>query len=93
MQVKSKDKLVKAIYAKSSDDFLILSSKGNIKREKVDNIPLSKRLRASVIIWSDRNRNPHFIRDVSRLYTEQVAADVPILITAKKVRLPLKYQI
>ena len=90
MQVKSKDKLVKAIYAKSSDDFLILSSKGNIKRDKVDNIPLSKRLRASVIIWSDRNRNPHFIRDVSRLYTEQVAADVPILITAKKGSITFK---
>ncbi len=90
MQIKPKDKLVKAIYAKSSDELLILSSKGNIKRDKVDNLPLSKRLRASVIIWSDRNRNPHFIRDVSRLYDEQIKADVPILITAKKGSITFK---
>lgn len=84
MKLSDKDKLVKAIYAKSSDELLILSSKGNIKRDEVSNYPLNKRLRASVVVWEDRARNPHFIRDVAPLSLEQIDEDVNILITAKK---------
>ncbi len=84
LKLREKDELVKAIYAKSSDELLILSSKGNLKRDKVSNYPLNKRLRASVVVWEDRARNPHFIRDVSRLTEEQIKEDVNILITAKK---------
>ena len=90
MKLNDKDKLVKAIYAKSTDELLILSSKGNLKRDAVSNYPLNKRLRASVVVWEDRPRNPHFIRDVSTLSLEQIKEDVNILITAKKGSISLK---
>ncbi len=90
MKLNDKDKLVKAIYAKSTDELLILSSKGNLKRDSVSNYPLNKRLRASVVVWEDRPRNPHFIRDVSTLSLEQIKEDVNILITAKKGSISLK---
>lgn len=84
LRLKENDKMVKAIYASSDDELLILSSKGHIKRDKVENFPLNKRLRATVVLWSDRTRNPHFIRDASRLSSEQIKEDVEILITAKR---------
>ncbi len=80
----TKDTLVKAIYAKSKDDLLVLSSKGNLKREKVENFPLNKRLRATVVLWSERKVNPHFIRDVVRFNKTHLDHNSEILITAKK---------
>lgn len=80
----NKDTLVKAIYAKTKDDLLVLSSKGNIKREKVENFPLNKRLRATVVFWSERKANPHFIRDVIRFNKAHFENNSVILLTAKK---------
>ena len=86
------DKVVKAIYAKSSDDILILTSLGNIKRDKVDNIPMSKRLKATTELIKLRKRNPHFIRDVSRVSIEQFKENVDVLVTAKQGSLLLKIE-
>ncbi len=86
------DKVVKAIYAKSSDDLVILTSLGNLKREKVSNIPLTKRLKNPVQLFTMKKRNPHFIRDVSRLSNEQIKENVSVLITAKQGSVSLKVE-
>lgn len=86
------DKVVKAIYAKSSDDLVILTSLGNIKREKVSNIPLTKRLKNPIQLFAMKKRNPHFIRDVSRLSNEQIKENVSVLITAKQGSVSLKVE-
>ncbi len=84
MRLNPKDKLVKAIYARSDDEMLILSSRGFLKRESVDNFPLSKRLRASVILWTDRKRNPHLVKDVARISKKHFKEDADVLLTSKK---------
>ncbi len=84
MNIKAKDSLAKAIYAKETDELLILSNRGHIKKESVSNLPLSKRLRASVLIWASRARNPHFIVDVARVSPEHIEENAAILLTAKK---------
>jgi topoisomerase-4 subunit A len=84
LRLASKDILVKAIYAKSSDEFLVLANSGNIRRDKVSNFPISKRLRVSTTFWADRKRNPHYIRDVVRFSDNHTKEDALILITAKK---------
>jgi topoisomerase-4 subunit A len=86
------DKVVKAIYAKSSDDLVILTSLGNIKREKVSNIPLTKRLKNPIQLFAMKKRNPHHIRDVSRLSNEQIKENVSVLITAKQGSVSLKVE-
>jgi topoisomerase-4 subunit A len=86
------DKVVKAIYAKSSDDLVILTSLGNLKREKVSNIPLPKRLKNPIQLFAMKKRNPHYIRDVSRLSNEQIKENVSVLITAKLGSVQLKVE-
>ncbi|MDY0209944.1 MAG: DNA topoisomerase IV subunit A [Acholeplasma sp.] len=90
VKLNSTDKVVKAIYAKSSDDIVILTSLGNIKRDKVENLPISKRLRAMTEVIKLRKRNPHHIRDVSRISIEQYKENVDVLVTAKLGSVSLK---
>ncbi|PKK86697.1 MAG: hypothetical protein CVV63_04130, partial [Tenericutes bacterium HGW-Tenericutes-8] len=92
LKLDDKDKVVKAIYAKSNDDLVILTSLGNLRREKISNIPLSKRLKNPIEIFSIKKRNPHFIRDVSRLSKEQIKENVEVLITAKLGSLRLQIE-
>jgi topoisomerase-4 subunit A len=92
LKLDPKDKVVKAIYAKSNDDLVILTSLGNLRREKVSNVPLSKRLKNPIEVFSIKKRNPHFIRDVSRLSKEQIKENVEVLITAKLGSLRLQIE-
>lgn len=92
MKLEPKDKLVKAIYAKSNDDLVLLTSLGNIKRDKVENLPLSKRLKPTISILEMKKRNPHHVRDVSRLSKEQIKENVDVLISAKLGSLSLKIE-
>lgn len=91
LKITSDDKVVKAIYVTSSDDFLVLTHLGNIRRERVANIPLNKRLRTPITLFSERKKNPHFIRDVARLTVQQEKENVMILISCKKgsIELPI----
>ncbi len=84
LDLKPRDEVATALYAKNDDELLVISQSGHIRREKVENIPLSKRLRATSEFWSYRTRNPHFIVDAARLSKEQKKADVRLLMTSKK---------
>lgn len=84
LKIAANDKVVKAIYAATSDDFLVLTHLGNIRRERVVNMPLNKRLRTPITLFSERKKNPHFIRDVARLTTQQDKEDSMILVSCKK---------
>ena len=84
MNLKPKDELAKAIYAKSDDEFLVLSNRGHLRREAVSSFNLSRRIRASSSLWEHRKRNPHYVIDVARLSQEHLAANSVVLLTAEK---------
>ena len=90
LKLSDNDKVVKAIFVASSDDLLVLTHLGHIRREKVETIVVNKRLRTPVAFFNERKRNPHYIRDVARLVMQQEKEDSIISIACRNGSTELK---
>ncbi len=80
ISLKDKDEVVSAFYTNKEEDILLLTSKANVKRMAVVDIPLSKRSRAGVSLVKKIKSNPIIIVDAVSMspnqYKEGVAAHI-----------------
>ena len=73
-----------AIYTRNSHDIIILTSRGNIKRIKATDLPLSKRNKAGVEIIKALKTNPHLVNDACTMSYAQYRDNVDIDIATEK---------
>ena len=81
MALKPKDFVVGACYANKNDDILLLTSRGFLKRIKVEDITLSKRSRAGSTMIKKIKSNPHIVIDMKKMTPNQYKEDVDITLT------------
>lgn len=81
--INSTNHLACAVYTRNNHDVLILTSRGNIKRIKATDLPLSKRYKAGIDVIKEIKTNPHYIMDAATLSYSQYREDVDIMITTE----------
>ena len=79
--LKPKDYVVSACYANCKDDILLLTSRGYIKRIKLDSINLSKRARTGSTMIKKIKSNPHQLVDMKRMTPNQYKENVELNLT------------
>lgn len=78
--LKPKDYVVQAFYANKNDDFLILTNRGYIKRQKVEELTLSKRARSGQAVIKKIKSNPHLAVGAVKLTANQYKENVDLTI-------------
>jgi topoisomerase-4 subunit A len=76
------EKLSSAFYANDDDDFIILTSRGNIIKDSVANIPLTSRARRGSRFVEVIKKNPHLIVSATSLSLQEKTDNIPIRIKA-----------
>lgn len=80
INLKPKDCVVSAFYANKEDDFLLLTSRGTLKRMRVTDLPLTKRSRAGSTVIKPIKSNPYLLMDAAKMtpnqFKENVAIDI-----------------
>ncbi len=78
--LKPKDYVVQAFYANKNDDLLILTNRGYIKRQKIDELTLSKRARSGQAVIKKIKSNPHLAVSAVKLTANQYKENVDLTI-------------
>ncbi len=78
ISLKPKDCVVSAVYTNKTEDVLLLTSKGQIKRIAVDSIPLTRRSRTGNPLIKMVKTNPHIVVDAKTLTPNQYKENVKI---------------
>lgn len=78
INLKLDDELVKAFYTNKNEDLLIFTSRGNLKRMKVCDVPLTKRSRSGNTLIKMIKANPHYAVGASNLTANQYKEDVNV---------------
>ncbi|MCR5705269.1 MAG: DNA topoisomerase IV subunit A [Acholeplasmatales bacterium] len=78
LKLKPNDKVVSSFYANKDDDILLLTSRGFIKRMKVEELNLSARGRSSSAVIKKIKSNPHVLVDAKKLTPNQYKENVDL---------------
>lgn len=78
------DEVAVAFYAKESDDFYFLTSRGHIIKDTVLELPKYARNRRGIILVDRIKTSPHFIISASRVSKTQMKEDVKVRILSTK---------
>jgi topoisomerase-4 subunit A len=84
MALNEDDELAAAFFARESDDFYVLTSRGHVIRDTVNAIPRYARNRRGVILIEKQKKDPHLIVSASRLSRAQVKEDVKVRLLSTK---------
>lgn len=89
MSISEGDLLCGAIYVNPSDDFVILTSRGHIIKDVVEELPIYNRNRRGILIIEHQKSNPHLAASLSRLSKYQQKDNVIVRIITEKQSLLL----
>lgn len=79
------DELASAFYAFDNDDFLMLSIRGHVIKDTVEELAVYNRNRRGIRVVEDLKSNPHYIVSATRLSTYQEKENVrSFLVTTKQ---------
>ncbi|MBN2300596.1 MAG: DNA topoisomerase IV subunit A [Acholeplasmataceae bacterium] len=84
MSVSEGDQLVSALFVKPGDDFVMLTSRGHVIKDIVEELPIYNRNRRGILVIEHQKSNPHFAVSASRLSKEQQKEDSAVLIVTEK---------
>lgn len=84
------DNLVQALYVNPSDDFILLTVRGHIIKDFVDELPVYGRGRRGILIVEQLKKEPHFVVSAARLSQLQQKEDVEVRIVTDKKRFDFK---
>lgn len=84
MSLQDGDHLIGARYVKPGDDFIILTSRGNVIKDVVEELPLYNRNRRGILIIEHQKANPHLAVSIARLSRQQQKENVGVRILGEK---------
>ncbi len=84
MSVAHDDQLVSAMFVHPSDEFVMLTTRGHIIKDIVEELPIYNRNRRGILVIDHQKSNPHFAVSASRLTKQQQKQDVPVLIVTER---------
>lgn len=73
-----------AIYTRNNHDIVFLTSRGNVKRIKTIDLPLSKRANAGIRLIKELKANPHLLTSACTMSYAQYREDVEVMIATGK---------
>ena len=76
LKLKPGDKVVSTFYANKDDDILLLTTRGFIKRMKIEELNLSSRGRSTSTVIKKIKSNPHILADAKKLSPNQYKENV-----------------
>jgi topoisomerase-4 subunit A len=84
MSLQDGDEVAGARYVKPGDDFIILTNRGHIIKDVVEELPLYNRNRRGILIIEHQKANPHLAVSIARLSRQQQKENVGVLIITEK---------
>ncbi len=84
MSLSDKDEVAAAIYVDPSDEFIILTSRGHVIKDVIEELPLYNRNRRGILIIEPQKNNPHYAASLSRLSKYQTKENVMVRIITEK---------
>jgi len=84
MSLSDGDELVAALYVNPGDDFIMLTSRGHVIKDVVEELPIYNRNRRGIIVIEHQKANPHFAVSACRLSRMQQKENVACLIVTEK---------
>jgi len=84
MSLSDEDELVSALYVSPNDEFVMLSSRGHVIKDIVEELPIYNRNRRGIIVIEHQKANPHFAVSAARLSKLQQKENVGVRIVTEK---------
>ena len=84
MSLQDGDYLIGARYVKPGDDFIILTNRGHVMKDVVEELPIYNRNRRGILIIEHQKANPHLAVSIARLSRQQQKENVGVLILGEK---------
>ncbi|MBU1143308.1 MAG: DNA gyrase subunit A, partial [Firmicutes bacterium] len=89
MSISEGDNLVSALYVNPSDEFMILTNRGHVIKDVVEELPIYNRNRRGILIIEHQKANPHLAVSAARLSRAQTKENVGVRIVTDKSSLLL----
>jgi topoisomerase IV subunit A len=89
MSISDGDRMVSALYVNPSDEFIILTNRGHVIKDVVEELPIYNRNRRGILIIEHQKANPHMAVSASRLSRAQVKENVGVRVVTEKSALLL----
>ncbi|MCR3905872.1 MAG: DNA topoisomerase IV subunit A [Tenericutes bacterium] len=89
MSLSEGDEVAAALYVNPSDDFVILTSRGHVIKDVVEELPIYNRNRRGILVIDHQKTNPHFAVSGARLSRQQQKENVEVRIVTEKGSLML----
>ncbi|TNF06798.1 MAG: DNA topoisomerase IV subunit A [Bacillota bacterium] len=84
MSLNEEDELVAALYVKPGDEFIMLTSRGHVIKDIVEELPIYNRNRRGIIVIEHQKANPHDAVSAARLSRVQQKENVGARIITEK---------
>ncbi len=84
MSLSEEDRLVSALYVNPNDDFIMLTSRGHVIKDVVEELPTYNRNRRGILVIEHQKANPHLAISAARVSKQQQKEDVGVLIVTEK---------
>ena len=84
MSLQDGDQVAGARYVKQSDDFIILTNRGHVIKDVVEELPLYNRNRRGILIIEHQKANPHLAVSISRMSKQQQKENIGVRIIGEK---------
>lgn len=89
MSISDGDRMVSALYVNPGDEFMILTNRGHVIKDVVEELPIYNRNRRGILIIEHQKANPHMAVSASRLSRAQVKENVGVRVVTEKSALLL----
>jgi len=83
MSLSEDDRLISALYVNPGDDFIMLTSRGHVIKDIVEELPIYNRNRRGILVIDHQKANPHLAVSAARLSRQQQKEDVEVLIVTE----------
>jgi topoisomerase IV subunit A len=84
MSLSEDDCVAAALYVQPGDDFVILTNRGHVIKDVVEELPIYNRNRRGILIIEHQKANPHVAVSASRLSKAQQKENVNVLVLTEK---------
>ena len=84
MSLSEDDEVASALYVNPGDDFIILTNRGHVIKDVVEELPIYNRNRRGILIVDHQKANPHLAVSAQRLSKAQQKENVKVLIITEK---------
>ncbi|MBE0700314.1 MAG: DNA gyrase subunit A, partial [Acholeplasmataceae bacterium] len=84
MALGKEDALQAALYVGVSDEFVMLTTRGHILKDIVEELPIYNRNRRGILVVEQQKGNPHFVASASRFTKSQQNENVQVLIVSER---------